>query len=85
MTLFTYYKVTCNHTWDDEETCDTYSFASLEGAEKWVDNHSEDLRWYSIEGLEAHPCDDNDIGGQIFYGMIYHTFKELVPISKEEE
>ena len=85
MILFTYYKVTCNFTWSSEDSADTYSFASLKGAEEWINNKLDSLRWYSIEGLEAHPCDNDNIDGQIYYSMIYHTFKEIASDVEEDK
>ena len=82
MTLFTYYKVSCNFKWEAEDdpelkNTNTYSFASLEGARAWVERHRNGVVCYSIEGLEAVPCFPDDPAGQLYFGMIYHDFEWL--------
>ena len=74
MALFTFYKVTCKFNWDnDVNDVSVFSFGSLTGAKEWVKN-TKDIDWYSIEGIEAYPCNEDDEGGQLYYSMIYHTF-----------
>lgn len=76
-TLFKFYKVECNHVWDDEDAVETHTFGSEIGARRWAEANKAELRWYSIEGLSAHPCNEDDPGGKLFYGMLYHEFREV--------
>lgn len=79
MALFTFYKVNCKFNWAiDDDDWNTYSFGSLKGATDWISKNSKDIDWYSIEGLEAHPCNEDDIGGQLYYGVIYYTFVDNI-------
>lgn len=84
-TLFTYYKVECKFDWENENSFNTYSFGSLEGANKWIEENKEHLDWVSVEGLTAHPCNEDDIDGQLYYGMIYCEFYEKSDWKKREE
>lgn len=82
--LATLYKVECNFTWEDKNSSSTWSFGSLEGAKKFVEKKKDELRWYSIEGLDYMPCDDDDPYGQLYQGMIYFEFNEFEENEKEE-
>ena len=63
--LFTYYEVSCKFDWHKENDSSTFTFGSLEGANKWIENNKEHIDWVTIMGQEVFPCKENDIGGQL--------------------
>lgn len=72
----TLYKVTCSFTWqEDENDTSTWHCASLDGAKRFIERQ-KDLRWYSIEGQEFIPCDEDDPYGQLYIGMTYFEFND---------
>lgn len=83
--LFTYCKVTCAFDWQKENDYSTYTFGSVAGAQKWVDNNINKLVWYSIEELEVRPCNENDPGGHLHYGIGYFEFKDKNDLKELKE
>ena len=89
MALFTIYEVLIAHEWQkkfgEDQDGSKYTFASLEGAQEFIKeqvdkgtaNLEDKVLWYSITGLEGIPCDASNPSGQIYYGMIYHTFQDF--------
>lgn len=75
--LFTFTKVECNHTWQDENDTSTHTFGSHEGAREWIEKNKDTLRWASLMTLDACPCDEDDIGGKLFYGMKHSEYHEF--------
>lgn len=75
-TLFIYYKVECKFDYEEKDSYSTFTFMSLDGANKWIEKNKSHLDWASIMSLEAHPVNENDIDGQIYYGVIYNEFYE---------
>ena len=70
------FKVTCGFAWQDENESSTWHCASLDGAKRFI-ARQKDLTWYSIEGEDFIPCDENDPGGQLYIGMTYFEFHEV--------
>lgn len=74
------YKVTCQFSWQkDNDDVSTWHCASLEGAKRFVKEKMDkgDLLWYSIEGQDFIPCDENDPNGQLYIGMTHFEFNEI--------
>ena len=70
------YKVECNFTWQDENEVSTWHCATLEGAHRFIEVKN-DLRWYSIEGQDFIPCNEEDPGGQLYIGVTHFEFIDL--------
>lgn len=74
------YEVTCQFSWqkDDDDVSKWYC-ASLEGARRFVSEEMEkgDLLWYSIEGHDFIPCNENDPDGQLYRGITHFEFNDL--------
>lgn len=64
-------------SWDREDNCSTYSFGSVEGAREWIKSHKEQIDWYAIEQVQYLPCDADNPKGQLYQGMLYHTYVDL--------
>lgn len=70
------FKVTCHFAWQDKNETSTWHCASLDGAKRFIKRQKE-LEWYSIEGQNFIPCDEDDPTGQLYIGCTYHEFVEL--------
>ena len=70
------YEVRCHFTWQDENDVGVWHCATLDGAKRFIAKQ-KDVDWYAIEGQDFIPCNENDPGGQLYIGMIYHEFKEI--------
>ena len=71
------YEVTCQFDYQKEDNdVSIWHCASLKGARRFVEKQKAlgGLLWYSIEGQEFIPCDENDPDGQLYIGMIHHEF-----------
>lgn len=76
--IATLYKLKCQFDWQvkNDDTC-TWTFGSLEGVHNFIEEQKKKgLLWYSIEGQEYIPCDENDPKGQLYIGLFYMEFKE---------
>lgn len=92
--LFETWTVTIAYEWEkkfnEQGNGSRYTFASFKGCEEWVkeqiargeSNPENKVLWYSIEGLQHIPCDENKPWGQTYQGMKYHNF---VDFEREEE
>ena len=74
------FKVTLQWDWqkEDDETS-TWHCGSLEGARKFCQKMIDKggVLWFSIEGEDFIPCDENDPDGQLYIGMTHFEFHEL--------
>lgn len=72
------YKVTCQFDWQKGDETSTWHCGTLKGARRFVESQKDrGLLWYSIEGQDFIPCDENEPGGQLYIAMIHHEFKEI--------
>lgn len=75
MTIARLFKVTCHFDWQRENEVSTWHCGSLRGAKEFIAKQRE-LNWYSIEGEDFIPCDENDPGGQLYIGCTHFEFHE---------
>lgn len=77
MKLATLFKVECHFDFEDENETSVWHCGSLEGARRFIEKQkSKGLLWYSIQGQDYIPCDENDPYGQLYIGLTHFEFKE---------
>lgn len=76
--LYTRVRVIKSYVWDNDENGSEFTFGSVRAALEncRAEMDAGKIRWYSIEELFAFPCNENDPGGQLYYGMGFFTFRE---------
>lgn len=74
------FEVTCQFDWQvrDDDTS-VWHCATLSGAHDFIENQREisKLIWYSIEGQEYIPCDENNPDGQLYIGVTHFEYHDL--------
>ena len=73
------FKVTLQWDWQKEDETSTWHCATLEGARRFCQKMIDKGRvlWFSIEGQNFIPCDEDDPDGQLYIGMTHFEFHEL--------
>lgn len=73
------FEVTCKFNYHGENEVANWHCGSLDGAYRFIEKLKSQggLLWYSIEGQEFLPCDEDDPDGQLYIGVIHHEFKDL--------
>ena len=74
MKMISLTKVTCNYKWAPKELNTVFTFGSLSHAKEWAKANRDDLRWYTIEAYDICPCRNDDLKGQMFYGVTYSEY-----------
>lgn len=81
------FKITCQFTWQKgSDDVSVWHCASLEGARRFIKEKviKGDLLWYSIEGQDYMPCDEDDPNGQLYIGITHFEFNDLEVDGNEE-
>lgn len=74
----TLYEVHCHFEWEEDSEVSTWHCATLDGAHRFIEKQkTKGLMWYSIEGQDFIPCNEDDPDGQLYIGMKHFEFKEL--------
>lgn len=78
--MYTEVKVTIFYTWDKDGDGATWHCGSLEGAKRFVDKKiaKGDVKAYSIEVIDWLPVDEADPDGQLYGGMRYMEYQEVM-------
>ena len=74
------YAVKCQFSWQKEDDdVSIWHCASLDGARRFIKEKMDkgDLLWYSIEGQDYIPCDEDDPNGQLYIGITHFEFHDL--------